>query len=398
MRILYRGYHFILKCIVIFIGIPNPVLYQGIAGFKQWLLLLKPVRPIFVVTDNTLKNLKVIEPILIHLDEQQIPWQLFSDVNANPTVSNVEDGLLLYREYQCDCIIAIGGGSVLDCAKLIAARSVQPNKSVAQLKGLFKVIKKLPPLCAIPTTAGTGSETTVAAVVNDANAQQKYAATDFTLVPSDAVLIPELTQSVPAHITAATGIDALTHAIEAYIGINGLAFSDERSLMAIDLILKNLLIAYKNGDDLTARENMLLASFYAGQAFTRASVGYVHAIAHQFGAYYGTPHGLANSVVLMSVLRFYGSTIDNKLAEIADYCQLTCLEQSPAEKAAMFLATLEQLLTDLAIPRYLEEVKRTDIPLLAKSAIAEANWNYPVPKFMNEAQCQEIISKVTTDK
>lgn len=203
---------------------------------------------------------------------------------------------------------------------------------------------------------------------------------------------------MPAHITAATGIDALTHAIEAYIGINGLAFSDERSLMAIDLILKNLLIAYKNGDDLTARENMLLASFYAGQAFTRASVGYVHAIAHQFGAYYGTPHGLANSVVLMSVLRFYGSTIDNKLAEIADYCQLTCLEQSPAEKAAMFLATLEQLLTDLAIPRNLEEVKRTDIPLLAKSAIAEANWNYPVPKFMNEAQCQEIISKVTTDK
>jgi len=398
MRILYRGYHFILKCIVIFIGIPNPVLYQGIAGFKQWLLLLKPVRPIFVVTDNTLKNLKVIEPILIHLDEQQIPWQLFSDVNANPTVSNVEDGLLLYREYQCDCIIAIGGGSVLDCAKLIAARSVQPNKSVAQLKGLFKVIKKLPTLCAIPTTAGTGSETTVAAVVNDPSAQQKYAATDFTLVPSDAVLISEFTQSVPAHITATTGIDALTHAIEAYVGINGLAFSNKRSLMAIELILKNLLIAYKNGDDLAARENMLLASFYAGQAFTRASVGYVHAIAHQFGAQYGTAHGLANSVVLMPVLRFYGSTIDNKLAEIADYCQLTCLEQSPAEKAAMFLATLEQLLTDLAIPRNLEEVKRTDIPLLAKSAIAEANWNYPVPKFMSEAQCQVIISKVSTDK
>ena len=398
MRILYRGYHFILKCIVIFIGIPNPTLYQGIAGFKKWLLLLKPAKPILVVTDNTLKNLKVIEPILIHLDEQHISWQLFSDVDANPTVNNVEQGLLLYKQYQCDGILAIGGGSVLDCAKLIAARSVKPNKSVPQLKGLFKIVKKLPPLCAIPTTAGTGSETTVAAVVNDPKTQQKYAATDFTLVPSDAVLIPELTQSVPAHITAATGIDALTHAIEAYIGINGLAFSNERSLMAIELILNNLPIAYKHGDDLIARKNMLLASFYAGQAFTRASVGYVHAIAHQFGAQYGTPHGLANSVVLMPVLRFYGSTIDNKLAEIADYCQLSCTQQTRTEKAATFLATLEQLLTDLAIPHSLEEVKRTDIPLLAKSAIAEANWHYPVPKFMNEVQCQEIIRKVSSDK
>ncbi|KKL57189.1 hypothetical protein LCGC14_2237920, partial [marine sediment metagenome] len=376
MRILYRGYHFILKCIVIFIGIPNPNLYQGIAGFKQWLLLLKPVRPIFVVTDNTLKNLKVIEPILAHLDEQQIPWQLFSDVNANPTVNNVEDGLLLYRQYQCECIIAIGGGSVLDCAKLIAARTVQPNKSVAQLKGLFKVINKLPTLCAIPTTAGTGSETTVAAVVNDPNAQQKYAATDFTLVPSDAVLIPEFTQSVPAHITATTGIDALTHAIEAYVGINGLAFSNKRSLMAIELILKNLLIAYKNGDDLAARENMLLASFYAGQAFTRASVGYVHAIAHQFGAMYGTPHGLANSIVLPYVLEFSRDSISTRLASLAVILEFGDATESDSALTQKFIDKVHDLKEQLGIPNQLESLAQQDIPLIADAALKEARFQY----------------------
>ncbi|CAM3765494.1 MULTISPECIES: iron-containing alcohol dehydrogenase [Pseudoalteromonas] len=397
MSFFYRCYHFALKCIVLFIGIPNPRLYTGYSGFTLWLKSWPKEKPLLVVSDTTLVKLGVLDEILNLLDEQTITWHLYNDVAPNPTIDNVENGLATYNSKSCTGIIAIGGGSVIDCAKLIAARSVKPKKSIKQLKGLFKVLKRLPPLCAIPTTAGTGSETTVAAVVNDPNAQQKYAATDFTLVPSDAVLIPELTQSVPAHITATTGIDALTHAIEAYIGINGLTFSNERSLQAIDLILKNLLIVHKKGDDLAAREKMLLASFYAGQAFTRASVGYVHAIAHQFGAHYGTPHGLANSVVLMSVLRFYGSTIDGKLADIADYCQLTCSQQTRSEKAAMFLATLEQLLTNLAIPLNLKEIKRSDIPLLAKSAIAEANWNYPVAKFMSEAQCQMIINEVTIE-
>ncbi|MFK3873780.1 iron-containing alcohol dehydrogenase [Pseudoalteromonas rhizosphaerae] len=397
MYFLYRCYHFILKCIVIFIGIPAPRLYQGYSGFKQWLALLNPNKPVLVVTDNTLNNLGVVAPILALLDEHAISWQLFSDVDANPTISNVESGLALYQQYTCQSIIAVGGGSVIDCAKLIGARAVRPNKSIKQLKGLFKVLKKLPPLCAIPTTAGTGSETTVAAVVNDPQMQTKYAATDFALVPSDAVLIAELTQTVPDFITAATGIDALTHALEAYIGTNGLAFSDDKSLRAIELILQNLLTAYKNGNDLVARENMLLASFYAGQAFTRTSVGYVHAIAHQFGAQYGTAHGLANSVVLMHVLKFYGSSIDKKLAAIADHCQLTQSHQKPTEKAAILLNTLEQLLIDLAIPHHLKELKVADIPKLAGAAIVEANWDYPVPKFMNVAQCQAIIHKVVSD-
>ncbi|MDN3380447.1 MULTISPECIES: iron-containing alcohol dehydrogenase [unclassified Pseudoalteromonas] len=394
MTIFYRCYHFALKCIVIFIGIPNPRLYTGYSGLAQWLQTWQTEKPLLVISDATLLKLGVLKKTLASLDEQQIKWHLYTDVAPNPSIDNVEKGVQVYNAQQCAGIIAVGGGSVLDCAKLIAARSVKPKKSVKQLKGLFKVLKKLPPLCAIPTTAGTGSETTVAAVVNDPQTQKKYAATDFSLVPSDAILIAELTQSVPDFITAATGIDALTHAIESYIGKIGLNFSDQKSLQAIELIINNLPTAYNDGDNLVARENMLLASFYAGQAFTRASVGYVHAIAHQFGARYGTAHGLANSVLLMPVLKFYGPVISPKLAEVADYCKLTQPDQSIEVKANILLTTIEQLLEVLNIPKHLPEIQRSDIKELAKAALKEAHPDYPVPAFMNQAQCEVIIREV----
>lgn len=395
MHVFYRCYHFILKCIVIFIGIPHPRLYQGYSGLEQWAAQWNSEKPVLVVSDATLQKLGVLKQTLAQLDEKKITWHLYTDVAPNPTIDNVEHGLEMYIEHHCTGIIAIGGGSVMDCAKLIGARAVRPNKSVKQLKGLFKVLKSLPPLCAIPTTAGTGSETTVAAVVNDPNTKTKYAVTDFSLVPSDAVLIGELTQSVPDFITAATGIDALTHAIEAYIGTIGLAFSNEKSLQAIDLILKNLKVAYNEGDNLVAREQMLLASFYAGQAFTRTSVGYVHAIAHQFGAQYGTAHGLANSVLLMPVLRFYGKAIYPKLAEIADYCKLTQPQQSTEQKALLLLKTFDDLLASLAIPKTLPEIKVNDISGISQAAMKEAHPDYPVPVFMSHSQCEAIVLQLT---
>lgn len=395
MHVFYRCYHFILKCIVIFIGIPHPRLYQGYSGLEQWAAQWNSEKPVLVVSDATLQKLGVLKQTLAQLDEKKITWHLYTDVAPNPTIDNVEHGLEMYIEHHCTGIIAIGGGSVMDCAKLIGARAVRPSKSVKQLKGLFKVLKSLPPLCAIPTTAGTGSETTVAAVVNDPNTKTKYAVTDFSLVPSDAVLIGELTQSVPDFITAATGIDALTHAIEAYIGTIGLAFSNEKSLQAIDLILKNLKVAYNEGDNLVAREQMLLASFYAGQAFTRTSVGYVHAIAHQFGAQYGTAHGLANSVLLMPVLRFYGKAIYPKLAEIADYCKLTQPQQSTEQKALLLLKTFDDLLASLAIPKTLPEIKVNDISGISQAAMKEAHPDYPVPVFMSHSQCEAIVLQLT---
>ncbi|KTF13045.1 iron-containing alcohol dehydrogenase [Pseudoalteromonas sp. H105] len=395
MTFFYRCYHFILKCIITFIGIPNPRLYTGYSGFEQWLKTWDQNAPLLVVSDETLFNLGVLEHTLALIDKHKVPWHLYIDVLPNPTIDNVENGLSLYHAKQCAGLVAIGGGSVLDCAKMIAVRSVKPKKSIKQLKGLFKVLKKLPPLCAIPTTAGTGSETTVAAVINDPKAQTKYAITDFCLVPSDAILIAPLTQSVPNFITAATGVDALTHAIESYIGKIGTDFSNQQALAAIKLILNNLSTAYNQGDNLAARENMLLASFYAGQAFTRASVGYVHAIAHQFGARYGTAHGLANSVLLMPVLRFYGEKIFPQLADIADYCQLTQAGQSTQTKATILLDAIEQLLLALNIPNTLAEIRTTDIAEIAAAAMKEAHPDYPVPTFMNHAQCEVIIEQLT---
>ncbi|WP_394189075.1 iron-containing alcohol dehydrogenase [Pseudoalteromonas atlantica] len=395
MKFFYRCYHFILQCIISFIGVPNPRLYTGYNGFEQWLETWNNKKALLVVSDSTLFNLGLLEHTLALLDKHKITWHLYIDVSPNPTIDNVENGLSLYHEKQCAGLVAIGGGSVLDCAKMIAVRSVKPKKSIKQLKGLFKVLKKLPPLCAIPTTAGTGSETTVAAVINDPKAQTKYAITDFCLVPSDAVLIAPLTQSVPNFITAATGVDALTHAIESYIGKIGTDFSNQKALNAIKLIFNNLPTAFNHGDNLVARENMLLASFYAGQAFTRASVGYVHAIAHQFGARYGTAHGLANSVLLMPILTFYGEKIYPQLAAIGDFCELTHAEQSTQEKAKIVLKTIEQLLLELKIPNKLAEIRATDVGELATAAMKEAHPDYPVPAFMGHTECEAIISQLT---
>lgn len=395
MTFFYRCYHFILQCIISFIGVPNPRLYTGYNGFEQWLETWNNKKALLVVSDSTLFNLGLLEHTLALLDKHKITWHLYIDVSPNPTIDNVENGLSLYHEKQCAGLVAIGGGSVLDCAKMIAVRSVKPKKSIKQLKGLFKVLKKLPPLCAIPTTAGTGSETTVAAVINDPKAQTKYAITDFCLVPSDAVLIAPLTQSVPNFITAATGVDALTHAIESYIGKIGTDFSNQKALNAIKLIFNNLPTAFNHGDNLVARENMLLASFYAGQAFTRASVGYVHAIAHQFGARYGTAHGLANSVLLMPILTFYGEKIYPQLAAIGDFCELTHAEQSTQEKAKIVLKTIEQLLLELKIPNKLAEIRATDVGELATAAMKEAHPDYPVPAFMGHTECEAIISQLT---
>jgi len=394
MTFFYRCYHFILQCIITFIGIPNPRLYTGYSGFEQWLKTWDKKAPLLVVSDETLFNLGVLEHTLALIDKHKISWHLYIDVSPNPTIDNVENGLSLYHEKQCAGLVAIGGGSVLDCAKMIAVRSVKPKKSIKQLKGLFKVLKKLPPLCAIPTTAGTGSETTVAAVINDPKAQTKYAITDFCLVPSDAVLIAPLTQSVPNFITAATGVDALTHAIESYIGKIGTDFSNQKALDAIKLIFSNLPTVFNQGDNLVARENMLLASFYAGQAFTRASVGYVHAIAHQFGARYGTAHGLANSVLLMPVLTLYGEKIHPQLAAIGDFCELTHAGQSTQEKAKIVLKTIEQLLLELEIPNTLAEIRATDVSELATAAMKEAHPDYPVPAFMSHTECEAIISQL----
>ena len=395
-KIFYRSYHYSLKLFSSIIPFPRPILYQGEHALSQLVENIKSneQRSLLLVTDKVLKDLGLLEPLITLLNKNKIAHTIYSDVQPNPTIEDVESGLRAYLTSDSQAIIALGGGSVMDCAKLIGARVVKPKKSIAQLKGLFKVLKKLPDLYAVPTTAGTGSETTIAAVVSDPINKQKYAVTDLVLMPKAAVLLPELTLKLPAQITAATGMDALTHAIEAYIGVNGNKFTNDRALKACKLIFDNLLNVYKEGGNLTQRNNMLLASFYAGEAFTRTSIGYVHAIAHNLGGLYGTPHGLANAVTLPYILRWYDNKAHKSLAEIARYCNLGNEFKLDCDKANALIETIENLNKQMGLPTGLSELRESDISMLATKALKEAHPDYPVPKFMTLMQCKEVISKL----
>ena len=320
----------------------------------------------------------------------------FSEVEANPSTTTVFKIRDMYKENGCNGFLAIGGGSPMDAAKGAAALITRPKKTLDQMAGLFGVLKKIPPFVAVPTTAGTGSETTIAAVITDAETHHKYAIMDIALVPRIAVLDPELTRSLPQKTTSTTGMDALTHAVEAYIcWTNRTKKSDRRAEEAVKLIFKYLEKAYQNGDDMEARGKMLEAAFKAGYAFTRAGVGNVHAIAHTLGGLYGTPHGLANAVILPIVLEDYGEAAYPRLAKLADLVGIK--GNTEADKAKAFIAEVYAMNERMGIPKGLDVIKDEDIPQMIKWALAEANPTYPVPVVYDEAHCRRVI-KLIRDK
>jgi alcohol dehydrogenase len=396
----YRLYHLGLKLLVGVLPTPSPVLFKGEGALNNLISDIKvnKLNRLLLVTDHQIKCLGLHQDIRNLLEDHSISTELYSDVEPNNPIESIEQGFNHYQQSLCQGVICLGGGSVMDCGKLIAARVARPEKTTAQLKGLFKVRRKLPPVYAIPTTAGTGSETTVAAVVFDPIAKQKYAVADICLCPRAAVLIPKLTYGLPPQITANTGMDALTHAIEAYLGILGGKFTDQKAMDACGLIFGNLLQAYRQGDNYQYRENMLMASFYAGEALTRASVGYVHAIAHSLGGYYGTAHGLANAVILPKVLRWYGTAVEQKLAQLAGHCQIGVNKTTQAAKALAFIQAIEQLNQQMGIPSGLNDLKAEDIPALARKALKEAHPDYPVPKFMDLNSCELLFESLLTKK
>ena len=289
-----------------FIPIPQPTLLvgpgasarlgQAIAGFGHARIL--------IVTDAVIAKLGLLKPLTDALTAGGAQHVVFDEITPDAPIPLVERGVDFYRQHDCDAIVAFGGGSSMDASKAIAAAIANPNKTLRELAGYLKSRLNNPVrIYAVPTTAGTGSEVTVAAVIADPEQQAKLVIIDPRLVPKMAALDPSLMTGLPPHITAATGIDALTHAIESFVGRWTTPYSDGMALSAVGLIFENLPIAYRDGKNLAAREKMSLASTYAGFAFTRANVGYVHAIAHQFGGRYHTPHGLANAILLPHVLR-----------------------------------------------------------------------------------------------
>ena len=345
---------------------------------------------VLIITDGGIMKLGLTRRLEKALKEAGIPYTIYDKTVANPTTVNVREALELYHKEGCDAIIGFGGGSSMDCAKAVGACAVKPNQSLAQMKGILKVHKKLPLLMAVPTTAGTGSETTLAAVITDADTRYKYAINDFPLIPRYAVLDPKVTLSLPPFITATTGMDALTHAVEAYIGNSTTIDTRRDALKAVKLIFENIDIAYEHGDNIQARRNMLHASFYAGCAFTKSYVGYVHAVAHSLGGQYNVPHGLANAILLPLVLREYGSCIDEKLHRLAIAAGLADKNTPDHEAAELFIRAIEEMKERFEIVNIIKEIQETDIPKLAHYADKEANPLYPVPKLMDASELEKF--------
>ncbi|MBN2849382.1 MAG: iron-containing alcohol dehydrogenase [Erysipelotrichaceae bacterium] len=347
-----------------------------------------------LVSDPGLVRLGFVDQVREHLEKANVRVVVYDKTQANPTIDQIEEALLLYREGSCQGIVALGGGSPMDLAKAVGARIAMPNKTIPQLKGILKIKHNLPPLFAIPTTAGTGSEVTVAAVVTDSKTKEKYAISDLHLIPILAIHDPSLTVGLPPHITATTGMDALTHAVEAYLNHTSMPVTNQESEEAVQLIFKSLLKAYENGNDIRAREDMQKAAFLAGAAFTKAYVGYVHGLAHQLGGFYGIPHGLANAVILPIVLDYYGDKVEKKLARLADVASLSTPTMSQKEKADAFKSAIKEMNRKMNIPQTLEGIKEEDLEILVKRALEEVNPAYPVPVILNGKQLLELYHHV----
>lgn len=354
----------------------------------------KKVTSVLLVTDGFLSDTDGFRKLVDALETKKIKCVVYNKTCPNPTVHNVEEARTLYVNGNCQAIIAFGGGSPMDCAKGVGARIAYPKKPMSKLKGLLKVLKKIPTLVAVPTTAGTGSEVTLTAVITDSEKKHKYTMNDFTLIPSYAVLDPAVTYSLPPSLTATTGMDALTHAVEAYIGGSTTKETRRCALEATELIFKNIETAYNDGTNHTARKNMLEAAYKAGIAFSKSYVGYIHAVAHSLGGQYNVPHGFANSVLMPIVLEEYGETAYKKLHRLAVVAGVAAESDSDAEGAKKFIAAIKGLNSRMGIPETISGIKKEDISLMAAHADKEANPLYPVPKLMNAKELEKFYYAV----
>ena len=354
------------------------------------------IKKILIVTDPGIVACGLITKITSVLTKEKISYSVYDQTSANPTVRNVEEALALYQKEHCKALLAIGGGSAMDCAKALGARIACPKKTLGQLKGTLHVLHRIPLLIAVPTTAGTGSENTLAAVITDSEKKHKYVLNDFVLIPRYAILDAELTYSLPPHLTATTGMDALTHAVEAYIGRSTTKETREKALLAVKTIYQNIETAYHDGHNHAAREQMLNAAYLAGFAFSRSYVGYVHAVAHSLGGQYNIPHGLANAVLLPEVLESYGSCIHKKL-HILGCAAGVCTEQDSIKAGAgKFIASIRTLNKNMGIPDFLSGIQESDIETMSVHAAKEANPLYPVPKLMTRRELEAFYRLMLT--
>ncbi|MFP4697720.1 MAG: iron-containing alcohol dehydrogenase [Eubacteriales bacterium] len=326
-----------------------------------------------IITDGAMYKSKTFQRVLRTLVNANTNFKVFKDTQPNPTIENVEEAFDLIKDSPCEFIISIGGGSAHDLAKAVAILSTNGGK-ISDYVGVNKLKKNTLPLIAINTTAGTGSEVTSFTIITDAKNKVKLAIVDKRMTPWISVNDPLTMVTMPKGLTAATGLDALTHAIEAYVSTNSSPMTDACALKAINLIGKNLKLAYDNGENIEAREKMAEAEFLAGVAFSNASLGYVHAIAHQLGGIYDLPHGLCNAVLLPYVIKFNGSNLEgNKFGEIAYELGIKVFNKMNRFSHKMLITHLFNLNKSLNIPTNLKalDIKQTDFKTIAENALKD---------------------------
>ena len=392
-KIYCRTFQFVFKVALPLLPYRQPEILKSVNDVPA-VLKAKNIGKAFIVTDGGVMKCGLVDGLTEALTAENIGYSIYDKTMPNPTIAAVEEAREQYINDGCAAIIAVGGGSPMDLAKAVGARIARPKKSVKKMAGILHVRKKLPLLIAVPTTAGTGSETTIAAVITDGETHRKFAINDFPLIPRYAVLDYKLTLGLPKAITAYTGMDALTHAVEAFIGRSTTKDTRRNAIEAVKLIQENLKTCYDNPTDATARRNMLYAAHYAGIAFTKSYVGYVHAVAHSLSGKYGLPHGLTCSVLLPVVLESYGKAAYKKLAILAREIGVADKSDSKQSAAQKFIEWVYAMNEYLGIPRGFSEIKDEDIDQMSRYAAKEGNPLYPVPKLYSRKQLQKLYHKV----
>ena len=392
-RLFCRGYQICFRLALPLLPYRQPELLTAVKDIPS-LLQREHIGRVLLITDAPLRALGLTQELEKALSQAGIACAVYDGVVPNPTVDNVEQCRALYLESGAQAMIAFGGGSPMDCAKAAGARIARPQKAVQAMGGLLKVLRKTPLLIAVPTTAGTGSETTLAAVITDPATHYKYPINDFALIPDAAVLDYHVTLGLPKQITATTGMDALTHAVEAYIGRSTTKLTRAMAEESVTLIAKYLLRAYRDGQDAESRTQMLQAAYDAGIAFTRSYVGYVHGVAHSLGGQYGVPHGLANAVILPYFLEEYGPSCHKALARLARKAGIAEETSADEPAARAFIAWVWEMNRAMEIPSCIPEIRAADIPALAAHAAKESNPLYPVPKLMDARELETMYYKL----
>ncbi len=385
-----------LRALSTFFPPQKPLVFSGEGSIQKLadLMIASGHKRPLVIADSFLVKNGQLDAFLDYLQANSCAVTIFDGATPNPTRTEVEAGLKLSIENSCDSVFAIGGGSVIDVAKVVSAASTN-NRGLDKLAGILKVKQTPLPFYAAPTTSGSGSEATNGAVISDPNTHKKQFFVDPKYIPIAVGLDPNLLKTLPAHITAAVGMDALTHAIEAYTSRNSFADTSRDAAIAIKLLFDYLPLAYAGGENLKAREMVSQAAFLAGFAFTKSSLGYVHAISHQVSAHYNTPHGLANAIILPRVLRFNQNACANHFAKLETLLAGEEETKNIEMLAKRFIARVDQLSNQLNIPTSLANLNTDNFKKITKDALSEARSSYAVPKVMRRKDVEVILKSIS---